>query len=248
MKKKSSTVNRKNQKKSSPITNVPWGWKMLAFVIFWYGIASMFLAIFILVVTGVVDPLSEEPMKVGSDAENLFIICMGLITLAGIFAVLAPKKKFLSSLGFRKFSIKKAAIAILITLLVMYGVNLALEFIMESLVRGYDASKEYGPDPATWSSWWLATFAAVAIAPVLEEVVFRGVAFPVIARRFGLIVAAIIVSLVFAAGHWSLVGSPATFTVGLILCYMYVHFRSIIPGILLHTANNLLFMLSVIPK
>lgn len=56
-------------------------------------------------------------------------------------------------------------------------------------------------EPRIWLKVYLLFMAAV-LAPVVEELVFRGVALPVLARRLGVAPAIFLVSLIFAAIHF----------------------------------------------
>jgi membrane protease YdiL (CAAX protease family) len=78
------------------------------------------------------------------------------------------------------------------------------------------------------------------LAPVVEELFFRGFMFTVFARRLGVVWAALLSGAVFGLGHAP--AEPiqlialAVFGVGLCLLYWYT--QSIIPCIALHALNN----------
>lgn len=81
------------------------------------------------------------------------------------------------------------------------------------------------------------------VGPVVEELVFRGVAFAGFARRFGPVWAAAITTLIFIAVHApeKLHYPPGFLDVGLMAvaaCWLRVKFASIRPGILLHVLYN----------
>jgi len=78
------------------------------------------------------------------------------------------------------------------------------------------------------------------VAPIVEEFFFRGFMFTVFARRLGPVWGALLVGLVFGAGHApapaiSLIALGA-FGVG--LCLVYWRTQSIIPCMALHALNN----------
>lgn len=87
--------------------------------------------------------------------------------------------------------------------------------------------------------WWLSFASSVVIAPVIEEIMFRGIMFTAIARRWPVWLAAIGSSLAFAYLHGQVNVGIYTFVLGLLLCWLYRRSRSIIPGIALHFLNNL---------
>lgn len=88
--------------------------------------------------------------------------------------------------------------------------------------------------------WWLSFIAAAVIAPVIEEIMFRGVVFAGFASRWSSWLAAVVSSLAFALLHGQVNVGIYTFVLGLLLCWLYARSRSIWPGILLHMANNLI--------
>ena len=79
---------------------------------------------------------------------------------------------------------------------------------------------------------------ATVLAPVTEEIIFRGVFFGGLAARWGFLPAALGSSLVFAGVHFSLSALFPLFLVGLILCYLYRRTGSIYPPMVYHAVFN----------
>ncbi|MCI9272890.1 MAG: CPBP family intramembrane metalloprotease [Clostridiales bacterium] len=85
----------------------------------------------------------------------------------------------------------------------------------------------------------------ICVVPALmEEFVFRGAVLGSL-RKFGDGVAVLGSAALFGLIHGNLVQIPFAFVVGLILGYLVVHTGSMLPGILLHFANNLFSCLLV---
>ena len=84
-------------------------------------------------------------------------------------------------------------------------------------------------------------FMTVLIAPVVEEVIFRGYVFNGMAMRYGLRPAIIYSSLIFALIHFSLIQSPTTFVISLIITIAYIKsgYR-LSTAIFIHFVNNLI--------
>ena len=77
------------------------------------------------------------------------------------------------------------------------------------------------------------------LAPLVEEVVFRGAILRTLLRAFGSHWAAITVSaLLFAVVHLNPAQMPHAFLMGLLLGWMYYRTGSILPGVVLHWVNN----------
>ncbi len=90
-----------------------------------------------------------------------------------------------------------------------------------------------------------ATFTAVILAPLAEEVLFRGIALPALARRMGTFTAVVTVSALFAAIHFHVAGFPVLFTLGVALALAYLRTCSLLVPIALHTTFNLATVLIV---
>ena len=83
-----------------------------------------------------------------------------------------------------------------------------------------------------------AIMSTVIAAPILEEVLFRGVIFESFDERFGKGVAVIISALLFGVIHGVPVQMVNAFVVGLVLGYIYLRTRSLISVIIIHAVNN----------
>jgi len=89
------------------------------------------------------------------------------------------------------------------------------------------------------SPWWLLV-AGVAIAPVVEEVFFRGFLFAGLWKKYSWQKAAIISSALFALIHIQATVMIPIFIMGYIFSYLYYRSNSIWPGILMHVTTNAL--------
>lgn len=77
------------------------------------------------------------------------------------------------------------------------------------------------------------------LAPLAEEVVFRGAVLRALLRwNRGPWVAIVISALLFSAAHLNPAQLPHTFLVGLLLGWLYYRTDSIIPGMVYHWVNN----------
>ena len=89
------------------------------------------------------------------------------------------------------------------------------------------------------SPWWLLA-GGVIVAPVAEEVFFRGFVFAGLRQRYGWKKAALISSALFAAIHVTLTAMIPVFILGCIFAYLYHRSGSIWPAILMHVSTNAL--------
>ena len=114
---------------------------------------------------------------------------------------------------------------------------LPLSFVVPAFVRDW-AIANANQHPAETLPMWTGQFlVAVVIAPVVEEVLFRGILMQRWALRWGTRTGIILSSAVFAVGHVELLGH---FVFGVVMCAMYMRTRSLLLPIATHALNNLL--------
>lgn len=84
------------------------------------------------------------------------------------------------------------------------------------------------------------------LAPISEEVCFRGMLFGGLRERLPRVLAALAAGMVFGALHalTGLSAVPPLIAFGFILCLLYEKTGSIVPGILLHALNNSVALLA----
>ena len=111
--------------------------------------------------------------------------------------------------------------------------------------QGCDISTGFGADPA------LGVIAIVVIAPVVEEITFRGFIYGGLRSRLGASWAVVVSSLVFAVAHTLSVGGsilllgPSLFIAGVALALVYQRTRSLYPGMALHASFNLIAVILI---
>lgn len=90
---------------------------------------------------------------------------------------------------------------------------------------------------------WIITLFGVSLAPLVEELFFRGFFYPVAARRLGVPAGAVLTALGFALMHSSQLASAwgpllVLFLVGMALTVARILTRSVVPGLLIHIGYN----------
>lgn len=90
------------------------------------------------------------------------------------------------------------------------------------------------------SPWMRAYFVllAVVIAPVFEELLFRGLLLPALARRYGAAAATLVISAVFAVIHGHLPSVVPLFILSVSLCLAYIGTGSLVASIVMHAVFN----------
>jgi membrane protease YdiL (CAAX protease family) len=86
----------------------------------------------------------------------------------------------------------------------------------------------------------LVVVAAAVVAPIAEEIYFRGYVFRAYYEQKGALQAYVFSAALFALVHLNLPAFFPIFAVGLFLAYVYRRTNSILPGMLAHAINNAL--------
>lgn len=84
----------------------------------------------------------------------------------------------------------------------------------------------------------LTVLTAVVVAPLVEEMVFRGLLFGALATRAGVFASAIVVALIFGAVHGDLVLFPTLAALGFISALAYAASGNLWTSVTLHALNN----------
>ncbi|MEZ4386670.1 MAG: CPBP family intramembrane glutamic endopeptidase [Candidatus Krumholzibacteriia bacterium] len=94
--------------------------------------------------------------------------------------------------------------------------------------------------PTTLFGTALAFLAAGVIAPLAEELVFRGLLYRAARQRWGPLEAAALTSLFFAIAHWEPWSLFGLVGLGVLLCWLYERTGSLLVPMLAHGAHNVL--------
>jgi membrane protease YdiL (CAAX protease family) len=91
----------------------------------------------------------------------------------------------------------------------------------------------------SWPRFFVTLLGAGLLAPVAEELFFRGFLYMALRQRLGIAAAVTISSLVFAVGHIDALGVvAASFIIGIALALVYEYTRSLWVAIAIHAFNN----------
>ena len=93
--------------------------------------------------------------------------------------------------------------------------------------------------------WWGAFFKVAVVAPVVEELIFRGLILHGFRRNYNGFWAVFMSALLFALFHLNPWQFPTTFVLGLLLGWIMLRTNSILLVILGHSINNALVLLTI---
>lgn len=87
--------------------------------------------------------------------------------------------------------------------------------------------------------------AAAVIAPIAEEIFFRGYVFTAARRTYGVPVAFALSAVLFGLAHLNLQALIPILLIGLVFCYVYWKTGSLVPTMVAHAMNNAVALISL---
>jgi uncharacterized protein len=237
----------------SPAASLPWGWGSIfkAGLLIVFGIIG--LGILAAVTMGV---LGLDPQTMGGmSSPLLFGLGLGIYLLVilavYLFAVRKPHSSW-QLVGVRRFAAGWWPALLLIfplQMAAMTAVNLAISWLLLQITGDEFENPQIeaitgGMSLDTGDLVLLLLLIAV-VAPIAEELFFRGMLYPVLRVRLGATMAISLNALLFAAVHFIPPLLPGLFVIGLVLTWVRERSDSVIPGILLHMAQNGLVVLAL---
>jgi len=121
----------------------------------------------------------------------------------------------------------------------------ALSLALQALAHFLPIPKELPIDSffRTPAEAWALSILSITLAPLMEELFFRGFLYPVLARRLGLPIAVFLTALGFALLHVAQLGRAwgpvlVIFLVGIVLTTVRAKTNSVAAGVLIHMAYN----------
>jgi membrane protease YdiL (CAAX protease family) len=222
--------------------SVPWRIRDVGFVL----LMTVLVPVILVICTGLLRHIGlPAPMQNALHNEQIMGDVIDFATLVTeVSLVVWILKKYhtnLKALGVQKFSVWRFALWVL-GALVFLIVSITIIFTLVAwLVPSFNANQsqdvafEYGRSGA---GLWLSFVSAVVIAPIVEEIYFRGLILPVLMRRFGVVIGIFGTSLLFALLHFQPNVVLYTFVLAIILAIVRLRLKSVIPSMLLHAINN----------
>lgn len=183
------------------------------------------------------DYLSHPVKKVVLNAgSTIFILLYGL---------LKSKKQVLQVFPLKVFN----PLIILPLITFFWGANFLIEQVNIHVEKAIPAP------PWFWElfsrifdsdfGWWGAFMKVVIIAPVIEELIFRGIILHGFRKNYSAVTAVGMSAILFSLFHLNPWQIPATFVLGLLLGWIMIRTRNILLAITGHALNNLMVLLTV---
>lgn len=114
-------------------------------------------------------------------------------------------------------------------------VSILQMFMPDFMLNSYTQTEQaiYG------SSIVIQIMAAGIIAPIVEELVFRGLVYKRLTKITDIKIAAVLSAVLFGVYHNNWVQAPYAFIIGLLAVFLYERYKSVVAPILFHMSANL---------
>lgn len=178
----------------------------------------------------VMDVVMPQAMTLTLISSILTLLILGLVFLI-------RKKNFLEETSIRSMPVS----GIVPVALAAVGFNIVVSKLLqiipfpESWIESYQQNSSM-IGAGNIAVAWIAT---VIVAPILEEIVFRGLIYTRLKQGMAAVAAAVIASLLFALSHGTIVWGIYTFLLSMILIWTFECFQSLTANICFHFFFNL---------
>ena len=165
----------------------------------------------------------------------LFMVYYQIKSINGEFIF---KKDYLQ---FNFLPIKEAIIQGIKGWLTIVPFVLLISLIMNSLIDNQNGSNpllEIVLNNNNYLSFILLFITTTLLAPLFEEIIFRGILLPTLSRDFGIILGIIVSAFIFALAHLSLGEMPPLFVLGIGLGITRIASGSLLSSVIMHSLWN----------
>jgi membrane protease YdiL (CAAX protease family) len=209
-----------------PLPAVPWTtrdvWLGLAALVLWLGL-SLGLGLLL------------RYLSLDVDQGLVLSLLEALLILPAWWFTVHKYRVGWQTLGLRGFQGVMLGLGLALMLLA-YAFNLLHNLLL--LLLGLRIQPDYVGLFERLKSPWLLLVGSVLVAPVVEEIFFRGFVFAGLRQRFGWQKAALLSAAIFAVIHLTPAVILPIFVLGCFLAFIYHYSRSLWPAILMHMLVN----------
>lgn len=227
-----------------------WGWweivKALLFIVF--GVILLGVAIAVIALATHSDIRRANKLSSGP----LFAAAVGIYAFVVLAVYLFAVRRAGGSwaqVGVRSFAWWWAPLAPVLTFaqfVGMYIININLVIRLTGKpFENPQIQNITGGRRLTFTDLILLLVLVAVIAPIAEELLFRGMLYPVLRHSWGMTAAIVVNALLFALVHVIPILIPGLFFVGLVLAWVRERSGSVIPGMLIHALQNGILMLGI---
>ncbi|HSS99249.1 MAG TPA: type II CAAX endopeptidase family protein [Terriglobales bacterium] len=224
----------------APIENPPWGiWEIVGIVV--VGFAALFFSVVVVMLLAHHYLFPHEALLEGLQERPMLLIAAQALTYVFVILFMVFLVKRTNPLSFGDAIRWKWPENPWAYLVAGVALSLALQFVGHFVPIPKDLPMDR-LFKTSFDAWILAVF-GVFIAPLMEELFFRGFLYPVLARKLGMLVSIVLTGLGFALVHEQQLGHAwgpvlIIFLVGVALTTARALAKSVAASWLIHFAYN----------
>jgi hypothetical protein len=175
--------------------------------------------------------------------QSAGILILELVYLLPILLIFSWRRISWKHLGFGKFSVNVVGMGCGL-LVAAYALILLHNSVLYMLGIDTQGDEIFDIFNQLESPVWFFLVGTV-IAPIVEELFFRGFLFQGFRQKYGWLPALLLSSAIFGVAHLDPVSLIPTFILGCVLAYVYHRSNSVWPGIIFHATINSLSLIAV---
>ncbi len=192
---------------------------------------------------GIFERYMEEALQVVIDSAMPTVIISGILTIGVLWLIfVCRKKKFAQEICLRKVHPGIIAPIILMGLSLNFVTGFVLSFVPEEWMSSYEMTSSL----IMTDNIVLLVLGTTIMAPVIEEIIFRGLAYTRMKKGMPTAVAMLLSSAIFGVAHGQWVWMLYAFVFGLVLVWVFERSKSLVANILLHLSYNGCAMLQLL--
>ncbi len=232
----------------------PWSWADLL-IFFFFGLGSLIalgqLMALVALAGGWVKPAQAGDLTTARPAFAILLQALWSVgLLLYLYAIVRIRfgTPFWRTIGFREIRVGTATPPAVYVLFVLGGMVLAIGIQIASAFVSTQTKLPMEVFFQSRESVLLLMVVAILIAPLVEEVVFRGYLYPVLARSLGVPLGVLITGMLFGWMHarqlwggWGQIG--LLMVVGVVLTYARARTQTVLASYLLHLGYNSFLLL-----
>lgn len=189
--------------------------------------------------------LTGNALRDNGNVLSIFIIAQGLVLVGAVWLFgLRKYRAGWAQIGLRGFSARVGCAWVTMFFIASYFTRAVYIAIATALGVHFGVQQILTRLDTAGVGFLLTLFMGAVIAPIAEEIFFRGFMYGGLRARFGVAGAVIATSLFFAALHFSLEFLIPILVLGIFLALLYEVTVSLYPGMILHLSNNLIALVA----
>ncbi len=163
------------------------------------------------------------------------IVSIASLLIGGLVVYYFYKKDYPVEFRMLTDSPKYIILIIILAVFLSHGLNILVSLVNYS---GFLGTYSQGVQSTAAAAVIITVIKTVILAPIAEELTFRGLIFRRMEVYTSFWPAAIVSSVLFALYHMNLLQGIYAFLYGIVLCLIYSKFRNILAPLIMHAAAN----------